>query len=418
MWKNTPACILTTTAMLLACTAAAFAAVNGMYVCSALCAAAAFGAACVSYRLMTRSSRIAADFIRSVRNSDFQGFPDKGGCIPGELVREMEDALGHFRTSLQDKESRLQYFQALVNHIDTAVIVYTEHGTVEWMNSAAMRLTTSADDKSILSSLRPGTLKVLQVRQKDELTQYAVSSTWLTLQGRRLTVVSLKNIHSALDSQETLAWQKLIRVLTHEIMNSITPIVSLTEILNRQIASLGGSEQDKEDIRQMLATIARRSDALTRFVSGYREVSHLPQPVLQSVDTAGLTRDIAAFVGNSGGDISVTVPPARLTVIADKGQIEQVLINLIRNAREHGASRICLSSGVNSAGKTFIRVSDNGTGIEPEVQERIFIPFFTTKQGGSGIGLALARQIMLQHNGNILVRSVPGEGSEFTLVFQ
>lgn len=433
-FRHTGEPLLLTAWMFVSCLSAAAAAVKGLYVCMGLSVLLALGAAFAAYRYMTRSSRSMSDFIRSVRNSDFQDFTDSSDDrIPKGLADEMKEAAGYFGTRLRDKESRLQYFQALANHIDTAVIVYTRQGAVEWMNSAASRLVSSAvmfpktiealrpfhpQLPDMLLSLKPDTLKVLQVRQQDEMTQYAVSGIEFVLQGRRLTIASLKNIHSALDSQETLAWQKLIRVLTHEIMNSITPVVSLTELLNRQVAQLEGSDEDKEDIRQMLATIARRSKALTHFVSSYREVSHLPQPVLQPVDTAELTMDIAGFVRNDRDDLNVTVPPARLTILADKEQIEQVLINLIKNARENGATRITLSSGVNPAGRTYVRVSDNGSGIEPEVQERIFIPFFTTKAGGSGIGLTLSRQIMLQHNGTISVHSIPGKGSEFTLVFQ
>ena len=237
------------------------------------------------------------------------------------------------------------------------------------------------------------------------------------LQGRHLTIASLKNIHSALDNQETQAWQKLIRVLTHEIMNSITPIVSLAELMERQINPLPVDEQDKEDMRQMLATIARRGLALTHFVDSYREVSHLPQPLLQPLDATSLLEDVLRFMQTTANDLHLNLPSAPLRLLADKGQIEQVLINLIKNARENDAQYITLSAGITPTGRTFLRVTDNGTGIDPEVQERIFIPFFSTKPGGSGIGLTLARQIMHQHRGSIDVRSCPGEGSTFTLLF-
>lgn len=273
------------------------------------------------------------------------------------------------------------------------------------------------DLPQLLRDLRPGSLHVIQVHQQEEGTQLALSGMEFILQGRKLVIASLKNIHSALDTQETLAWQKLIRVLTHEIMNSVTPIVSLAELLGKQVDGLEGNEQEKEDMRQMLATIARRGNALTRFVGSYREVSHLPPPLLQPLDATALLEDVVRFMQTEDNDLHLTPPPAPLRLLADKGQVEQVLINLIKNARENEARCITLSAGVTPTGRIFLRVTDDGTGIEPEVQERIFVPFFTTKPGGSGIGLTLARQIMHQHGGSIDVRSCPGEGSVFTLLF-
>lgn len=444
-FRHTGEPLLITAWMLVSCLAAAVAAVKGLYVCMSLAILLAIGAAYAAYRYMTRSARTMSAFIRSIRNSDFQSqsiSASKDAGIPSGMAAELAKALEHLRRSLQDKESRLQYFQTLVHHLDTAIIVYAPQGDIEWMNNAALRLVGSGAESAgedsfklkspkniqtlglfhprlpeILRSLGEQKLEVLQLRHKDELTQYAISGSEFVLQGRHLTIASMKNIHSALDSQETLAWQKLIRVLTHEIMNSITPIISLTELLGKRITQLEGNSQDKEEIMQMLDTIARRSDSLTRFVSGYREVSHLPQPLLQGVDAAQMAKSIAEFMNAGKDDITVSTPGAKLTILADKGQIEQVLINLVRNARENGANHITISCGATQSGRVFIRVSDNGSGIEPEVQPRIFIPFFTTKPSGSGIGLTLARQIMLQHGGNIDVRSAPGEGSEFTLIF-
>ena len=334
------------------------------------------------------------------------------------------------------------FLLALANHIDTAVLVYTPQGNIEWKNEAATRLLATAvnelqeetwilkapktvddlrlfhpDLPQLLRDLRPGSLHVIQVHQQEEGTQLALSGLEFILQGRKLIIASLKNIHSALDTQETLAWQKLIRVLTHEIMNSVTPIVSLAELLGKQVDGLEGNEQEKEDMRQMLATIARRGNALTRFVSSYREVSHLPPPLLQPLDATALLKDVVRFMQTEDNDLHLIPPPAPLRLLADKGQVEQVLINLIKNARENEARCITLSAGVTPTGRIFFRVTDDGTGIEPEVQERIFVPFFTTKPGGSGIGLTLARQIMHQHGGTIDVRSCPGEGSVFTLLF-
>ena len=243
-----------------------------------------------------------------------------------------------------------------------------------------------------LYKLKAGDLSVLQIKRKDEHIQLALSGMEFTIQGRQLIIASMKNIHSALDSQETEAWQKLIRVLTHEIMNSITPIISLTELLSRQIEEV-------------------------HFVGNYREVSHLPQPLLKPHTAQDILQDTLQLMQSERNDLQLSLPRNSLCIIADKAQIEQILINLIKNARENEAEHIVLSSGITSTDHPYLRVADDGTGIEPDVLERIFIPFFTTKPSGSGIGLTISRQIMHQHNGNITVSSHLGEGSTFTLLF-
>lgn len=446
-WTRTP---LWLTAWLLAgCMATSLLIAYGFYISLCVSIPLTLAGAWAVCRYMERTSRLMEHFIRSVRYSEFPESFTPGGTsgldgLPPELPARMQEALDSYRNNLQRKEGRLLYFQALANHIDIAVLVYTPDGSLEWLNEAASRLLAlSTDEKRpethvlraprtvddlqylhpdaprLLRMLKPGDLHVWQVRQphEEEPAQVAVSGMEFALQGRRLLIASLKNIHSALDSQETLAWQKLIRVLTHEIMNSVTPVISLAGLLETQIGQLEGDADTKEDMRQMLRTIARRGNALTRFVSNYREVSHLPMPQLLPHRAADILKDAERLMQSPDKDLEVVLPPSSLRLIADKGQVEQVLINLIKNARENEARHITLSAGLSSGGRLYLRVADDGTGIEPDVQERIFIPFFTTKPDGSGIGLTLARQIMHQHNGNILVKSRPGEGSTFTLLF-
>lgn len=235
--------------------------------------------------------------------------------------------------------------------------------------------------------------------------------------GTSLIVASMKNIHSVLDNQETEAWQKLIRVLTHEIMNSITPVTSLSELLEQQIGNFDGDAEERKEILQMLQTIRRRGDGLIRFVNSYREVSHLPQPLLKIYTDRELLAGIAQLMHTDRDDLHLVLPDKPLRLIIDKDLIEQVLINLIRNARENDATDIRLSTGLSSGERPYIRIEDNGTGIEQEVLERIFVPFFTTKTTGSGIGLTISRQIMHLHHGTITASSETGKGSNFTLLF-
>ena len=431
-WIKTP--LWLTVALLVCCLISACLTVRGFYfsLFVALCLTA-FVAHSI-YRYILRSARAMAQFIWSVRYSEFLSSstsnPNTTQPLPEELLAEMQDALEHYRSNLQKKESQLQYFQALANHIDMAILVYTPDGQMEWINEAAKRLIHREHPRTVddlanfhpdlpakLHTLKAGDLSVWQIKEEEETVQLALSGMEFIIQGRKLLIAGMKNIHSALDSRETEAWQKLIRVLTHEIMNSITPIISLTELLTKYADGLEGDEETKTEIKQMLQTIGRRGNGLVRFMNSYREVSHLPQPLLKLYSAEELLGEAVQLMQNETSDLHLSLPAVTLRFIADKEQIEQVLINLIRNARENEATQITLSAGITPGNHLFLRVTDNGTGIEPEVQERIFIPFFTTKPTGSGIGLTISRQIMHQHHGSIAVQSKLGEGSTFTLRF-
>lgn len=438
-WITSP--LWLTLALLLCCTATAWLALHGFYISLCLSILLTLGVAYAIYRYILRSARAMAQFIWAVRYSEFLSSPIQGcesrRSLPPELLTEMQEALEHYRRNLQKKESRLQYFQALANHIDISILVYTPDGTMEWMNEAAKRFFNSDTDNIVLKApkriddllpvhpelpeklykLKAGDLSVLQIIRKDEHIQLALSGMEFTIQGRQLIIASMKNIHSALDHQETESWQKLIRVLTHEIMNSITPVISLTELLSKQIEQLKGDEETKAEIHQMLQTISRRGNGLVHFVSNYQEVSHLPAPLLKTHTAQDLLQDTLQFMQSDRNDLQLSLPPASLRIVADKEQIEQLLINLIKNARENEAKHITLSAGITSTDHPYLRVTDDGTGIEPDVLERIFIPFFTTKPSGSGIGLTISRQIMHQHNGTITVSSQLGVGSTFMLLF-
>ena len=431
-WAKTP--LWLTVGLLACCLCSAWLAVHGFYISLfvALCLTA-FVAYAI-YRYILHSARAMAQFIWSVRYSEFlsspAAHPNAPQTLPEELLTEMQDALKHYRSNLQKKESQLQYFQALANHIDMVVLVYAPDGQMEWINEAAKRLIHMEHPRTVddltefhpnlpekLRTLKAGDLSVWQIKEEEETVQLALSGMEFIIQGRKLLIAGMKNIHSALDSRETEAWQKLIRVLTHEIMNSITPIISLTELLTKYADSLEGDEETKTEMKQMLQTIGRRGNGLVRFMNSYREVSHLPHPLLKLYNAGELLKGVVQLMQNDTNDLHLSLPNIPVRLIADKEQIEQVLINLIRNARENEATQITLSAGITPGNHLFLRVTDNGTGIDPEVQERIFIPFFTTKPTGSGIGLTISRQIMHQHHGSITVQSKVGEGSTFTLLF-
>lgn len=249
--------------------------------------------------------------------------------------------------------------------------------------------------------------------------EMAISCTKFVAQGKEQQIISLKNIHSVLERNEMEAWQKLIRVLTHEIMNSITPIISLSETLSeRGIPKLLG-EKEYSIMLQAMQTIHRRSKGLLEFVENYRRLTRIPTPVCTKVSITELCMDLKKLFPEEY--IHFEIPSSDLTLYIDRAQIEQVFINLLKNAREacgrQSDKDIRVEVIISPAGNKLLTVSDNGEGILPDVLDKIFVPFFTTKTSGSGIGLSLCKQIMTLHEGSINVKSESGKGSKFILTF-
>ena len=216
------------------------------------------------------------------------------------------------------------------------------------------------------------------------------------------------------------AWQKLIRVLTHEIMNSIAPIISLSETVTERASSNGLNERDYSIMLQAMQTIHRRSKGLLDFVENYRKLTRIPVPMQQLFPVSSLFDDLRGLYPAGAISFSFSVRPVDLRIYADRAMIEQVLINLLKNAVEACQERSYPEVRVNAfrrEGVPVITVSDNGYGIVPEAMDKIFVPFFTTKQGGSGIGLSVCRQIMNRHGGSISVISEEEKGTTFTLQF-
>jgi signal transduction histidine kinase len=259
-----------------------------------------------------------------------------------------------------------------------------------------------------------------------------IHATSFIVQNRSLTLISIQNIQSELEEKELEAWQNLIRVLTHEIMNSITPISSLAstanKILEQAQQNIEGQLDVHEvihDVKQAVQTIDTRSQGLLKFVESYRKLTRLPKPEFQIVSVRKLFEHIIPLMlpkfQEKGILFSQKIEPETLEITADPSLIEQVLINLIQNAVDwsdrNRQIKILLEADLGTAGHPLIRVTDNGPGIEKEALEKIFIPFFTTKQDGSGVGLSLSRQIMRLHKGTISVQSKPDENTIFTLRF-
>lgn len=296
-----------------------------------------------------------------------------------EWAQELSNALKDFRGKLLAEEIKHQYYENLLNKVDTAVLVTDVTGHIEWMNQAAV--------------------------------------THLATQSKKQRLISLKNIHSVLERNEMEAWQKLIRVLTHEIMNSITPIISLSETLSERGIPESLGEKEYSIMLQAMQTIHRRSKGLLGFVENYRRLTRIPTPVRTKVSVAELFTDLKKLFPEEY--IHFEMPASDLYLYADRAQIEQVLINLLKNARETCERKADKEIQIKffSKGNPTLAISDNGEGILPTVLDKIFVPFFTTKTSGSGIGLSLCKQIMALHDGSINVKSELGKGSCFVLTF-
>lgn len=250
----------------------------------------------------------------------------------------------------------------------------------------------------------------------------------MQLRGKVLRIVVLQNIQSELQQKEIQAWQNLTRVLRHEIMNSLTPILSLAgtmkEIVQYDITPIIPENEGVQDLTEALQTLEKRSAGIIQFVNAYRDYTTLPKPVFVEIKAKDLLNRILQLfhkdLQEALIEAKITIVPETLSLTADADQIEQVLINLIKNSIEalQGHTDPTLSVRVYSDMNQhiYIEVADNGSGIEPEAMERIFIPFFTTKKTGSGIGLSLSRQIVQQHGGSLTVSSKVGEGTTFVMV--
>ncbi len=252
-----------------------------------------------------------------------------------------------------------------------------------------------------------------------------IHATVFHLHEDKYTLVSIQNIHLELEEKEMEAWQNLICVLTHEIMNSITPITSLAATTNYLLTAGDLDTADADDVRQAVQTIQHRSEGLLHFVQNYRKLTRIPAPNFQIFPVAELFDRLQQLMHSqidaAGAQLHLSVDPPGLELTADPELVEQVLINLLVNAAHalegRAAGRIELTAHLDGRGHVLVEVADNGPGIVAEAMDKIFIPFFTTKQDGSGIGLSLSRQIMRLHRGNISVQSEPGEKTVFTLRF-
>jgi nitrogen fixation/metabolism regulation signal transduction histidine kinase len=398
-------------------------------------------------KAVEKSNENMTSFLDSIRFDDLSSSfkTDSHDPTVQRLHRELNDALAKLRSSRTERDSEYQFFKNIVQHVGIGLLTFKKDGTIQIMNTAAKRLlrvtkAETVEDLRVVSDplvevflkLKTGGRELIRLKTGDESVQLSVFAIELTMRGEEVKLISMNNIQNELEEKEMEAWQNLVRVLTHEIMNSVTPISSLAGIveedLKHRIEKGPEAVLKKDELQDMhlsLQTITKRSEGLIHFVKEFRNLTHIPAPKSTTVEAKSLLDELAMLHKKELADRSITctvqVEPEHLKIFADKHMIEQVLINLIKNAiqafDEQDDKHIALNAYTNEKGRVVIRVKDNGPGIDPEALDKIFIPFYSTKKTGSGIGLSLSRQIMRRHEGSITVKSTVGEGTEFFLRF-
>ncbi|MEN8155253.1 MAG: ATP-binding protein [Acidobacteriota bacterium] len=393
-------------------------------------------------RFMDITNRDFKRFLEAIEYSDFtQSFTDKKmGKSFLELNSAFNKVLEKFKQNRSEKEKSFRYMQTIIQYIHNGLISYDQQGNVDFINRAGKKILNLSFLKNINSlkishpdiyelimEIRHGDKIVKKVNINDEQKQMAFSVFEFRIGERNLTLLSIQDIHNVLEEKELEAWQKLIRVLTHEIMNSLTPISSLSSTTFDLIKQLDieptGPKDNIQDIRDALNTIHTRSEGLIDFVNAYRNLAIIPKPVLKILSVKDLISNSLTILQNNikENDIEViqNIDPESLEISADSSLIEQVLINLIINAvqalKEAESRIIIVNSFLSDSGKVIIQVIDNGSGISDQNKSKIFIPFYSTKKS-SGIGLSLCKQIMKLHKGQINVTSIDGL-TTFTLGF-
>ena len=399
-------------------------------------------------RFVENTNKKLGKFLESIRHADFAtSFSDKGmGKSFEGLNNEFNQIINEFKRYRAEKEEHFNYLQTVVQHVSIGIISFTRDGKVDIINTAGKRLfkisnlryiddlkLIKKDLPEMLYKMKAGDNTLIKLFIKDELLQLSVYATEFRMRGQEYTLIALQNIHAELEEKEIESWQKLIRVLTHEIMNSITPISSLASTVQEMMfvdpeADLSLKKLDQEDmegIGSALKTIQKRSQGLLNFVEIYRNLTRIPKPNFRYFEVKEIFERSSELMkpkmDNHKIQCTAKVMPNDLKITADPDLIDQVIINLMLNAidavSEIQNPQIFIMAYKNDSGRVLIEISDNGSGIKPDILDKIFMPFFTSKKTGSGIGLSLSRQIMSLHKGAISVRSTPKDGTTFTLTF-
>ncbi|MCB0836861.1 MAG: GHKL domain-containing protein [Bacteroidetes bacterium] len=398
-------------------------------------------------RYVEKTNRDLQSFLLAIKHKDFtQSFTAEKR---GKSFNDLKDAFNQIIKGYQDlraeKESHYQYLQNVIEHVSVALICYGKDGQIMLMNQAAKDMLDRPYMSNVqimervsqplldaVEKIQSGERTLVKTVINDNLKHLSLQATEFKLQHNEYKLVSFQDIRNELDANEVETWQKLIRVLTHEIMNSVTPIISLTKVISMLMTNEKGNRvdlceidtEDADDMLDSIKTIESRSKGLLHFVHAYRSLTKIQKPNFREVRITEMLKRVQTLLKpelkKRNIEIIELISDPNLSIQADPELIEQVLINLVKNAMEavtgQSNPRIEIGSEI-THDHIQIFVRDNGPGINEEYLDKIFIPFFTTKKSGSGIGLSLSRQIMRMHRGRINFHTSAEDGTTFILAF-
>lgn len=391
------------------------------------------------FRLHLSIAREFERFVEAVHYHDFSQSYSRGQKLSGmDEFRAGFNAINkEFLKIGKEREAQQQYLQKILELVDTGILLYDIHtGEVLWMNEALRQLLKvpffkhlssiekrKKDIYAQLQKLSAGKSVLVNIKQENTALKVQLSASVFQIDNKHFKLVVFQNVNEAIDITESQAWNKLLRVLTHEIMNSVAPISSLAATIQENINNpTAGS---REDILLGIRTIKNRSEGLLKFAEAYRNLNKIEKPNVSTFYIRDLFESLDVLFGPTlvqrEIELDIILKDTNLKLSADRSLIDQVFINLVLNAMEavKGKNGACIQlyAAHLEDKRIEIKILDNGHGMDEEIMERIFIPFFTTKKSGSGIGLSLCKQIMLLHGGMISVHSIEGEGTVFSVVF-
>ncbi|MFI5188237.1 MAG: sensor histidine kinase [Chitinophagales bacterium] len=397
------------------------------------------------FRFQKKAQEELSEFVESVHYRDFSRYFDvKHAPIELQPLRKGFNEINTtFKVISKEKETQYQYLQKILELVDTGIISYEEEtGAVVWMNESLKRMMHLPYLKTIHSlirrdeelykeiiALKPGVSKIAAAHFERSSFKVLLSATAFQTEGKIYKLIAFQNVNEALDETESKAWQKLLSVMTHEIMNSVAPISSLADTLKHRlqqsVISLSDENGSLDDLELGIDTIKRRSEGLLKFAETYRNLNKITTLNLKKVYVRELFGNLLQLMQptleQKNIELETILKDTDLQLEIDVNLVEQVLINLVVNAieaiKDNASPKIVLSAYIASNHRSVIKIADNGNGMPPELLDKIFVPFFSTKKNGSGIGLSLCKQIMMLHKGNVQVQSAEGEGTAFFLQF-
>jgi len=396
-------------------------------------------------RFQKKAQDEVSQFVESIHYRDFSRHFDvrKAPTELKPLRKGFNEINSTFKLISRERETQYHYLQKVLELVDTGILSYEqESGETGWINEAFKKLISVPYLKTIHSlekrepvlyheiiTLKPGDSKILTVTRNQQLVKILVTASVLRSEDKIYKLVAFQNVSEALDETESKAWQKLLNVMTHEIMNSVAPISSLADTLKNRLQSPEIKDSPVsshlEDLELGIDTIKRRSEGLLKFTESYRNLNKITRLDLTKILVRNLFETLNSLMRptleKKHIELEIILRDPTLSIEADLNLLEQVMINLMVNAveavKDREQPRITLAAEIQSNNKTLVKVIDNGMGMPPELLDKIFIPFFSTRKTGSGIGLSLCKQIMLLHKGNIQAQSTDGVGSAFILQF-